>query len=372
VQSQAHRRFKVATLAAAPVVALLLVEGGFRYRAYRQNQDTLGAAFSVVEEVSSDGRVRFRDIIRPHPNERIVYDLRPNLDTEYKGAPLSTNRLGMRDVERELAAPPGTITIVGLGASDMFGHGVGNADLYTLELERLLNERYPARGWRVINTAVPSYNVVMEVATLAHKGLEFQPDLVLMHIASNHLDLPNYIRVQEDPLALDQSFFLGFLREMRSSRMETEQRFGDLAAVTKSELGWSRASDPSKIPPSFRGLVGWDPFHAAMDELAETSRRHGFEVLVYAHLEVGITKRLIKQAASRGFHALTFMDDVVAHLDGRYGEGGFSEERYTSSDLAASGSNSHPSPLLHRLLAQWILREMEARGIIERLLEADS
>ena len=372
MQTKAHRQFKAAALVAAPLVALALIEGGFRYRAYRLNQDTLGAAFSVIEETSSDGRVRFRDIIRPHPSERIVYDLRPNLETEYKGAPLATNKWGLRDGERELEAPAGTITIVGLGASDMFGHGVGNADLYTLHLERLLNERHPARGWRVINMAVPSYNAVMEVATLAHKGLEFRPDFVLLHIASNHLDLPNYIRVHEDPLRLDQSFFLGFLREMRSSRLETEKRFGELAAVTKSELGWSRATDPSKIPPSFRGLVGWEPFYGALDDLADLGRRHGFEVLVFAHLDVGVTPRMIKQAASRGFHALTFIDDVVAHLDSHYGEGGFTEERYTRSDLAASASNSHPSPLLHQLLAQWILREMEARGIVERLLAADS
>jgi hypothetical protein len=362
------RWLKRAALLAAPLVALLLLEAAFRYRAYRLNRDTLSAAFDVVDEEPSDGRVRFRDIIRPHPNQRIVYDLRPRLDVDYKDAPLRTNRFGFRGEECEVAAPPGTITVLGLGASDMFGHGVGNDDLCTLHLERLLNERHPARRWRVINTAVPSYNVVMEVETLKVKGLEFEPDFVLLHVASNHLDLPNYIRVYEDPLELDRSFLLGFVREMQSSRLETEKRFGELAVVSKSDLGWSRASDPSKIPERFRGLVGWEPCCAALDELAELGRRRGFEVLVFSHLDVGITKRLIKQAAQRGLHALTFIDDVLEHLDGAVPGEGFSKERFVGSDLVASRSNSHPSPLLHELLAAWILREMESRGIVERLL----
>jgi hypothetical protein len=362
------RWLKRGTLLLAPLLSLLLLEAGFRYRAYRLNQDTLSAAFSVVDAEPSDGRVRFRDIIQPHPNPRIVYDLRPGLDVEYKGAPLRTNRFGFRGADCELAAAPGEITILGLGASDMFGHGVGNDDLCTLHLERLLAERHPERRWRVINTAVPSYNVVMEVETLKVKGLEFEPDFVLLQVASNHLDLPNYVRVYEDPLELDRSFLLGYLRELRSVRLETERRFGELAVVSKADLGWSRASDPSKIPERFRGLVGWEPCHAALDELAELGRRHGFEVLVFSHLDVGITKRLIRQASERGLHALTFIDDVVAHLDGRVPGEGFTKARFTGSDLVASASNSHPSPLLHEMLAGWILREMESRGIVERLL----
>jgi hypothetical protein len=363
--------FKKTVLLLAPVVALVLVEGAFRFRAYRQNLDTLGAAFSVTPEESDEGRVRFRDIIRPHPNDRIIYDLRPNLDTEYKGAPLRTNSFGFRGPEQPLVAEDGAITIVGLGASDMFGHGVGNDDLYTERLERLLRERYPARPWRVINTAVPSYNVVMEVETLKLKGLQFEPDFVLLNVASNHLDLPNYIRVHEDPLQLDHSFFLGFLYEMRNSRLEMEKRYGELAVVEKGELGWNRASDPSKIPERFRGLVGWEPFHVAMDELTELSKQHGFEVLTFSHLRLGINGRLIKQAANRGLHAICFMDDVVAHLDANYPGKGFSAERFTNSDLVVSQANSHPSATLHSLLAEWLLREMEARGVIERLLQTD-
>ena len=92
-----------------------------------------------------------------------------------------TNSWGFRGPELSETAADGEITILGIGASNMFGDGVGNEDLYTGHLEVLLNERYPARKWRVINTAVPSYNVVMKVETLKEKGLRFDPDFVLLH-----------------------------------------------------------------------------------------------------------------------------------------------------------------------------------------------
>jgi hypothetical protein len=349
---------KKAVLLASPLLGLLLAEAAFRYRAHRLNRDTLTDAFSVVpRDDPGAGRVRFRDIIQPSASDRIVYELRPGLDTTYKGAVLRTNARGLRSPEVPLEAPPGTLTILGLGASNMFGRGVGDDDLYTLHLERLLRERYPQRGWRVVNTAVPSYNVVQKVETLKRVGLAHGPDFVLLHVASNNLDLPGYIRVQEDPLVLGKSFLLGFLQE----------RY-ELAVVDKSELGWNRRTPTEKIPDPFRDLVGWEPFYAAMDELAELGAEHGFEVLTFAYLALPPNRRLIQQAAERGFHATLFLDDVVACLEEQLGGEGYSAARYLASDLVVGPGNSHPSPRLHRLTAEWVLRELEQRGVIERLL----
>ena len=243
----------------------------------------------------------------------------------------------------------------------MFGHGVADDDLHTRHLERLLNERHGARRWRVVNTAVPSYNVVQKVETLKTKGLDYEPDFVLLQMASNNLDLPNYVRVQEDPLELGRSFLFGFLREHY-----------ELAVVDKSELGWNRRTPPEKIPESFRGLVGWEPFYAAMDELAALAAERDFEVFGFAYLEHPPNKRLIKQTAGRGLHAMLFIDDVVSELEAELGGEGYGDDRYTRSSLVVSAANSHPSPRLHRLTAEWILREMEARGVIERLLARET
>ena len=91
---------KKAVLLASPLVGLLVAECWFRFRAWTMNRDTLADAFTVVSAEprgdGEDGRVRFRDIIRPSGNDRVIYELRPDLDTTYKGGALSTNSRGLR------------------------------------------------------------------------------------------------------------------------------------------------------------------------------------------------------------------------------------------------------------------------------------
>lgn len=365
------RRFKLAVLVLAPLTGVLLLEIGLRWRAHALNQETLAAAFSSVPEESPNGRVRFRDIIRPHPDDRIIFELQPHLDVLYKGARLRTNSHGFRGEETPVKAPPGTITIFGLGGSHMFGHGVADQDVYTLHLESLLRQRYPARNWRVINSGVPTYGVVTKVEVLKQKGLAFEPDLVLVDVDRNNLDLPSYVRVQEDPFELDHSFVLDFWRELAGRRRETAKRYGELAYVdNQAKMDWTGRvkSDPDKVPPQFRGLLGWEPFHAAMDEFAQLAREREFEVLTFAYLDLDINGRLIEEANARGFHGLSFMDRIEQHLGCGPGGAEFSVERYIASDLVVSRANLHPSVLLHRLTAEWLLQELEARGVIERLL----
>lgn len=370
IRKRPSNAFKLAMVGLAPIAGALLLEVGIRCRAYLLNQETLSAALSAVDEESPNGRVRFRDIIRPSANDRIIFELRPELDVMYKGAHLRTNAYGFRGGEYPVKADAGTITILGLGGSHMFGHGVADEDVYTLHLERLLQERYPARKWRVINTGVPTYGVVTKVEVLKEKGLAFEPDLVLLDVDRNNLDLPSYIRIEEDPLDLGHSFLWDFWQELEGRQAETAKRYGNLAYVdNKTKLDWANRvkSDPHKIPPRFRGLVGWEPFYAAMDEFAVISRAHHFEVLTFAYLDLDINGRLIEESAKRGFHSVSFMERIEDHLQRTYGEG-FSVERYKQSDLVVSKSNLHPSVLLHRMTAEWLLEELEARGVIERLL----
>jgi hypothetical protein len=363
-------RRKLFVTLAALFASLLLLELALRARAYVLNRETLAAAFASVPETAASARVRFRDIIQPNANDRIIFELRPNLDVFYKGAQLTTNSLGFRGGETARDAAPGTITIVGLGGSHMFGHGVADEDCYTVQLERLLRERHPERGWRVINTGVPTYGVVTKVEVLKEKGLAFEPDLVLLDVDRNNLDLPSYVRVEENPLALDRSFLFGFLRELEGRRRETDKRYAELAYVNNDQKrDWATRvkADPETVPERFRALLGWEPFYAAMDELARLGREHDFEVMTFAYLDLDINARLIEEAAKRGFHALSFMDRVEEHLRREYGEG-FSVERYIHSDLVVSEANLHPSVLLHRFTAEWLLEELESRGVIERLL----
>ena len=54
----------------------------------------------------------------------------------------------------------------------------------------LLNAAYPQKTWEIINTGVPGYNTVMEVATMRAKGLALEPDIVILNVVTNDLNLP--------------------------------------------------------------------------------------------------------------------------------------------------------------------------------------
>src|SRR5437870_1072339 len=58
------------------------------------------------------GELQLGDIIRPHGDDRIVYELRPGVRGRFLGQELSINSLGMRGPERQLDKSAGTFRIV--------------------------------------------------------------------------------------------------------------------------------------------------------------------------------------------------------------------------------------------------------------------
>ncbi|MFT7664936.1 MAG: hypothetical protein ACI87A_003170, partial [Planctomycetota bacterium] len=173
--------------------ALLVTEIGFRVLAHSRNLRAYAEAEN--EQLPAPGTVvSLGDIVRPIADDRIVYELRAGLkDVKFEGAMLRTNQLGFRGSEIEEEKHNDTIRIVGIGDSVMFGWGVEEPQTFLALLEQKLNEQFPERSWEVINTAVPGYNTVIEVATLATKALQLEPDLVLIGFVGNDLDLPNFL-----------------------------------------------------------------------------------------------------------------------------------------------------------------------------------
>lgn len=117
-------------------------------------------------------------------NPKIGYEPVPGL--RYEGEELSfvdyqgaSNRLGYRDRDHETAKPDGVWRIVVLGDSIGAGLRVERfEDTFPAILERLLRER--GVNAEVINLSVSGYNTQQEVETLAEKGLQYRPDLVLV------------------------------------------------------------------------------------------------------------------------------------------------------------------------------------------------
>ena len=104
------------------------------------------------------------------------------------GIDVETNRFGMRERNYAMPKPPGTVRIVMLGDSFVFGIGVEADERMGAYLEQELRARSPYRGEiEVLHLGVASWNFINEEAFLRRQLSELQPDVVLQ------LSLPNDI-----------------------------------------------------------------------------------------------------------------------------------------------------------------------------------
>jgi len=325
-------------------IILLVLELVFRIKAhseYRKGIQVLASAERNMNQYR--GEIQLRHILRLSGRPRIIYELVPDLSVTFLGKPLRTNREGFRSPPYPKQKDDGTMRIVGLGDSFMFGWGVSYQECYLSALESTLNTRYPDSRWEVINTAVPGYNTVMEVETLKTKGLDFEPDIVIMHYVGNDIDLPNFIRKRENLWTLKDSW----LRRFISQRLRgTPDRIRDpLIQAPRHDEEDRFENEPRRVPGEYRDMVGKAAYIRAMGELREMSREHGFLLLVVL-LQA---PDYVRETCARLEIPLIETIHKIRH---------FMEERGMEDDMAAgltiSGTDPHPSPRGHTLIMECI------------------
>jgi len=124
--------------------------------------------------------VDFSDLIQ-HRDDLLGHELIPRWSGSWQGAPLTINRWGMRDRDRELVKPPGTVRIAVVGTSVAMGYGVRDHETFS----RILEDRLNADGGdvprrvEVLNFGVGRYSPVHRRLQIEHKALPFEPDLIL-------------------------------------------------------------------------------------------------------------------------------------------------------------------------------------------------
>jgi hypothetical protein len=376
------RRRQALLALASTLVALLLAEGAARYAAQRANQGAIETALANRKELGPNDPYQLGNLIQMSPNDKIVYELRPNLSrVKFKSRRVSTNSHGFRGPEVE-AQRENTKTIVLIGDSILFGHGVADAELFSVSLQQRLQNNYPDTHWRVINTGVPGYNTVMEVETLRTKGLAFHPDLVILSIVPNDLALPRYIRDEEDVLDLSRCFLLELLRSRtdagRDRRGDTARAGLDprLAHLNEFDVEHemqkgSPLTIAETVPERYRPLVGFGAYLGALDELQEMQAEHGFEVITFATIETELQDKMIAATVARGWPHVRLMPEIQAYMAEHYDGQQYDpveQDPYKRSDLVVSFDNPHPSALQHKMAGLKLFTELRALGTIERLV----
>lgn len=127
--------------------------------------------------------------VRLASNPKIAYEPIPNLDSsgkevryyQYDGM---SNNMGYRDYDHSLEKPEGWKRIVIIGDSVAQGLWINDdSKIYSVVMEKALQSM--GHKVEVMNFGVSGYNTQQEVETLIDKGLQFDPDLVILGYCLN-------------------------------------------------------------------------------------------------------------------------------------------------------------------------------------------
>ena len=324
--------------AASTIFAFLLAEAALRIGLWRL---TSSSRLEDLDKATSAAGLPAGEIITRHslamvirrsPNERLIYELAPKLDLQFGEARVRTNSAGMRsDLEFALEKPAGTLRVVGIGDSGMFGWNVEQNEDYVTVLGKLLNARGDGRRYETINLGVPGYNTQMEVDALVDKGLRYRPDIVVIGWCENDYQLP-FMSPQIGQWTRRDVSFLWLLIFRR-------QEFSNLALVQINDLSHA---DRTHIPEFFRENSGVEGVRRSLLRLRELAAKEGFHVLFLGPLktrsdalvaEVGLPAYNTYQKLPKG----TWPAEYNVHF-------------------------IHPAAGGHRLLAESLAGEFERRG----------
>jgi lysophospholipase L1-like esterase len=341
-----------ALLTGTCLAALLLAEGGLRIAAYYRIH-LFDRLKHPSEKPKPGEEVTLGRLIRLNSNPRILYDLIPDISVIFRSQPVSINSNGFRGNPIPLEKGKGSIRILGLGDSVMFGWGVKDHETYLAHLAFLLNTTSPQYSWDVVNTAVPGYNTIMEVETLKEKGLQYTPDLVIIEYVRNDLNLPNFIQGWENPFSLKKLFFKQFIARLTQSA-ETPDK---LIEVPLDIIEEQVEETPQQVPEQYRDMVGKDAFYHAMQELHGLSQKYDFDVVV---LSLGFPQFVADICQQFHFEMIAiypaWQEYVATH-----------EIADEQAAWKLTPEDPHPSILGHRVIAEAIFEQFRAWGMIQKL-----
>lgn len=258
------------------------------------------------------------------------YELAPNVETVAQGVRVKTNSYGMRDDE-PLAQPARRIVV--LGDSFAFGFGVPQEETFPILLEQEINKGQEV--YDVLNLAVAGYAIQDEVKVLQYKGLQWDPEWVIIGYVLND---PETEPVQELPSYFDEPHWWQYSHVLR------------LAArgFKKMQINIYGGGDYYQYLHAYQPT--WQSVVTGFSEIKEMSTEHRTKVmiLIFPILDFdwsvypyhNIHRQVADLAKQNGFVVV----DLLPYVS-----------NYHPQELRVSLQDGHPNALLHKLAAEAIL-----------------
>jgi hypothetical protein len=242
----------------------------------------------------------------------------------------------------------------------MFGWGVDSTDAYLSQFAKLMEDSAPQVSWQITNTAVPGYNLAMEVQTFETKGRQLEPDVVIVGWVNNDLDLPHFLRPLPSILRIDRLYFL----ERLLGRLEG--RSGGKFSSPAIRVAGSRIEVVSPryledLPSDLRELVGREAFDRSIRDLAAAAQEQGFEVIMLVYR--GRVARFLQDACDQ--HGIPIV--ATRDLEKQFRRGNRHRSRQ-GPGLTIGDGDPHPSAAGHRLIATALRNHFVESGLAEALV----
>ena len=206
-------------------------------------------------------------IYKRSTNPILGFDLKANYrndNPDYIQTYERTNSHGQRDRERTLEKPEGVRRILLLGDSVVEGYGLRESDTISRQLEDL----YPEGSTECLNFGVSAYCTRAEIELLEVKGLQFDPDVVVLVFVENDFD--NFNR-EAFPLGgtIDRPAFVKAL--FRKSHLFR------LVCIRWDLFHFGAEADPVRWN---QDAIGDNNVAEGLRRCRELADRHGFQPLV--------------------------------------------------------------------------------------------
>jgi hypothetical protein len=296
--------------------------------------------------------------------EESDFRLRANLDLFYKGARFSTNEHGFRGHSISVERPEGTFRIAVLGRSNTMGHGVGNTEVWTAQLEAKLDQRLSEwqasetraaasgakiRGFEVMNLGVSGHNVPAMLRAYDRWWARFEPNAILLEAYATDLEPQARLTLARDATAPSvQNVLDYFFLSVIARRLAAEAGLGRFAEVPAVER-----RGPT-TPPVL------DDSRALLDEFVAKRRAEGIPVLLVRLARPGRLAR----GFGPGSDTLAMRDWEDAHIGSAWLDtASWVEGRAAATDRVFYGDD-HPNARVHALYADAL------QSLLERTLLA--